>query len=126
MRSITIKDETASGEILNEIALSFANEYITVRELIGERIRVEVDRYKSNMENHRALVQPSASELRLNRKQPYKIDVEKQIYVALDAFEKNGFFILLDNDQAEELDQKFLVDASTEISFVKLTPLVGG
>ena len=54
------------------------------------------------------------------------MDAEKQIYIALDAFLKNGYFILIDNFQAHELDQQVDVKPSTQLSFVKLTPLVGG
>ncbi|WP_291787790.1 hypothetical protein [Maribacter sp.] len=46
--------------------------------------------------------------------------------VALDAFQKNGYFILIDNKQAEDLEQEVLVSKTTEIAFVKLTQLVGG
>ncbi len=34
------------------------------------------------------------------------IDGEKQVYTALDAFMKNGYFVLIDNLQAESLEQK--------------------
>ena len=49
-----------------------------------------------------------------------------QTYVAMEAFKNNGFFILIDDEQVDDLTQKFLVDESTTVSFVKLTPLVGG
>ena len=51
---------------------------------------------------------------------------KKQASVAKDAFKKNGFFILIDNTQAESLEQVFALHKDSEISFVKLTPLVGG
>jgi hypothetical protein len=41
-------------------------------------------------------------------------------------FEKNGFFVLVGDKQAESLDQEFDVKVDTEVSFVKLVPLVGG
>lgn len=127
MKSITIKDETASGKILNEISLKFETEYISVKELIAARIKVELEKCQNNSESYvKGLVIPTDIQQRLNRKEPPTIDVEKQVYVALDAFKKNGFFILVDDEQVEELDQKFLVDESTTVSFIKLTPLVGG
>jgi len=48
------------------------------------------------------------------------------VYVALDAFQKNGFFILVDNKQLEELNQEIRLTEHSKISFVKLTPLIGG
>lgn len=127
MNILTIKDETASGKILNEIALEFDKEYITVKELITARINQEVEKYLSDaVQYKKGLVLPSDLERRINNKSKPRIDVEKQVYVALDAFNKNGFFILIDNEQVEELDQKFLIDETTNVSFIKLTPLVGG
>jgi len=127
MNTITIKDETASGKILNEIALKFENEYISARELIAARIKEEVEKYKNDVSKFRkGLVIPTDFEKRLNKKAKREIDIEKQIYVALDGFNKNGFFILVDDEQVDELDQKFLIDDSTNVSFIKLTPLVGG
>lgn len=127
MKSIIIKDESASGKILHEIELKFETEYISVKELISARITEEVENYQNNIASYkRGLVLPTDLERRLNKKHPPKIDIEKQIYVALNAFMNNGFFILVDDEQVDELDQKFLIDESTHVSFVKLTPLIGG
>lgn len=127
MNTLTITDETASGKLLQEIALRFSQEYITVRELITARIKNEVERYNNDVSTYKkGLVQPSDLEERLNNKKRPKVDIEKQTYVALDAFNKNAFFILIDDEQVESLDQKFLVDETAKISFIKLTPLVGG
>ena len=127
MNTLIINDETAAGEILQKISLQFEEEYISVKELIEARIRLEISRYEKNIEDYKkSLVLPTDLEQRLNRKSPPKIDVEKQLYVALQAFQRNGFFILIDDEQVEELDQKFLVEESTQVSFIKLTPLVGG
>ena len=45
---------------------------------------------------------------------------------ALDAFGRSGFFILIGDRQVEDLDEIYDVGPETEISFVKLMPLVGG
>ena len=127
MNTITIKDETASGKVLHEIALRFEKEYITVKELIESRIKLEVEKYESqDMSQVPTLVTPLNKIDYLNAKRKKSIDVEKQIYVALDAFQNNGFFILVDDEQVDQLDQRILIDESSNVSFIKLTPLVGG
>lgn len=127
MRNIIIKDEALSGDILNELTLKFSDEYITVAELIKARVTAEVEKYEENSEVYKnGLVLPTNLEARLNNKKKTKIDIEKQVYVALDAFQKNGFFIIVDDLQVEHLQQKILVDEVTTVSFLKLTPLVGG
>ncbi|MEM9679282.1 MAG: hypothetical protein AAF901_03080, partial [Bacteroidota bacterium] len=106
MKTISIKDETPAGEIINEIVLKFNEEYITVIELIKARIETEIDRYKNNAEAYKkGLVLPTDLESRLNKKKPKDIDSEKQLYIALEAFKNNGFILLVDDEQVERLDQ---------------------
>ncbi len=130
MQNILIKDESATGKILNEIMIAIENELTTVKEIIEARVYAEVEAYNQKLpEYFNGLIQPSDTERTLNGfklRTPRKIDPEKQAYVALDAFQKNGYFILIDDQQAETLEQEILVGADTSVSFVQLTPLVGG
>ena len=128
---LTIKDATFTGDILNQIEIAVKNERTTVKELISARVESEVNAYNEKLpEYFKGLIQPSEAEKTLNgfklKNRGKQIDVEKQILVALDAFQKNGYFILIDNKQAEDLEQQVLVSKTTEIAFVKLTQLVGG
>ena len=131
--TLTIRDETAAGEPVHEFPLEFPSERITVRELIRERVYQEVTDYnfRSRREGgvFRGLVQPTNTERTLNGFKVPKdrdIDWEAQFARAIDAFGQNGFFILVDDRQAEALDEAIDISPSTQVSFVKLTPLVGG
>lgn len=130
MRLITVKDETMSGDVLNEILIHINNERMTVKELIASRVEAEVNAYNEKQpEYFRGFVKPTDAEKTLNgykMKTGKKVDPEQQIYVAWEAFQNNGFFILVDNIQCESIDQEVLVNENTSISFLKLTPLVGG
>ena len=44
----------------------------------------------------------------------------------LDAFGRSGFLILVNNKQAQSLEEEFAIGHGTQVSFVKLTLLVGG
>ena len=75
------------------------------------------------------LVEPTNAERVLNGyklKPKRKIDWQEQFKRATEAFERNGFFVLVGDKQAETLDQEFEVKVNTEVSFVRLMPLVGG
>jgi hypothetical protein len=131
--TVIIRDETATGEPVYEFPLEFASERITVRDLIRERVYQEVSEY--NFRTHReggvfrGLVQPTDAERTLNGFKVPKnreIDWEAQFARAIDAFGRNGFFILVDDRQAETLEETIVIRPSTHVSFVKLTPLVGG
>jgi hypothetical protein len=128
--TVRIKDETASGKILNDITISLKNEIVTIKEIITARVISEVDDYNSKKSDYfNGLIQPTDAEKTLNgfkMMQKKYIDPEKQVYIALDAFLTNGYFVLVDDRQASSLDEQVLVEKSTTVSFVKLTPLVGG
>jgi hypothetical protein len=98
--------------------------------LIRARIYQEVQDYNQKQpEYFRGLVEPTDAERVLNGyklKDKRKIDWEQQFRRATEAFERNGFFVLVGNKQAETLDQEFEVKVDTEVSFVRLMPLVGG
>ena len=127
---LTIKDETTAGQTTGETVLKFLTEWITVRELIRGRVYQEVQDYNLRQPEHfRGLVQPAGAEQTLNGyrlKQPRQIDWEKQFDMACQAFERNGFFILVDDRQAENLEEPIKIGPDTSVSFVKLTPLIGG
>lgn len=106
-----------------------------MRELIRERVYQEVQDYNRKSETvFRGLIQPTGSELILNasgarayRRDAHKpIDWKQQFAKAVEAFGGNGFFVLIDDRQAEDLEQVVFIDRDTQISFVKLTPMVGG
>ena len=133
--TLTIRDETAAGDVSHEMPLEVPSERITVRELIRERVYQEVQDFnRAQGENvFRGLVQPSDAERILNGdrqgfrlRKPREINWKEQFDMAVEAFERNGFFILVDDTQAETLDQEFTVTSRSEVSFLKLTMLVGG
>ena len=128
--TITIVDETPSGERLNSFTLDDLTEEVTVREIIRARIYQEVQDYNRNLpEVFNGLVQPSDSEKLLNgfrRKKPKPINWETQFEKACEAFQTNGFFILIGDHQPEDLDEVVKVKVDTEVSFIRLVQLVGG
>src|SRR5947207_14403546 len=126
----TIHDETTSGQKTNTFTLACLTEKMTVRDSIRARIYQEVQDYnQKEPEYFRGLVEPTNAERVLNGyklKAKRKIDWQEQYQRALEAFARNGFFVLVGDRQAESLDQEFEVKVDTEVSFVKLVPLVGG
>jgi hypothetical protein len=133
--TVTIRDESMAGNLLSERPLEFPSERITVRELIRERVYQEVQDFNRAQSESvfRGLVQPTDAERILNgeraefhMKQLREIDWKQQFEKATEAFEQSGFLILIDQKQAGRLDQEFTISPSTEVSFVKLTMLVGG
>lgn len=128
--TLTIYDETTGGERGAPIELEFLTEEITVRELIRERVYQEVKDYNVKQSGvFRGLVQPTDAERTLNgfkMKKPRQIDWHPQFDAACTAFEANQILLLVDNQQAESLEESITIRPGTEVTFLKLVPLVGG
>jgi hypothetical protein len=135
---LTVRDETANGSVTNKLTLDVLTESITVRELIRSRVYQEVDDHNRRVREANSeaapfngLVTPTAAERELNpprtgNARGREVDWKKQFTAACDGFARNGFFILIDDRQVEELDEVVTLRPESKISFVKLTPLVGG
>src|SRR4030095_7264166 len=125
-----IRDESATGETLLELTLHVSVERITVRDLIRQRVRHEVEQYnRRKPETFRGLVQPTDSERTLNGyrlQQPRDIDADTQLAKAIDAFAGNQIIMLVDDRQVESLDEEIVVGPQTRVSLLSLAQLLGG
>ncbi|MFG1808926.1 hypothetical protein [Streptomyces sp. NPDC049040] len=130
MGMVTFVDETTSGETRGSWGLDFAEERLSARELIRRRVLREVAEYNARQpEVFHGLVQPTDTEHTLNGyrlRTPRRLDPERQCELALDAFGRNGFLMLVADRQVEDLDDEVDLPAGTEVVFLKLVPLVGG
>ena len=109
--TLTIRDEELTGKTLNEFSLDFLTERITVRELIRSRVYQEVKDHNAqqNQLEFCGLVQPTDTERTLNgfrMKTPRQIDWKEQFDKALEAFEQQQILILIDDHQAESLEEE--------------------
>ena len=128
--ALKIQDETSSGGVISENIIHFPSDRITVKDLIHARVTQEIEAFNSGAnERFVGLVQPTESEIMLNGFKVRKgnnINIEKQIKIAIDAFKSNGYFLLVNDKQVTELDEKITVTPNTVVGFIKLIPLVGG
>ena len=127
---LKIWDETPGQGKRAAAELTLASERITAADLIRRRVEAEVAAYNRKTDAvFEGLVQPTESERVLNGfklKTRRSLDPENQVRVALDAFRNNGFVLLFDDRQIEEPDEWLTVTPTSEATFLKLVPLVGG
>ena len=141
MPTLKIHDATLTGDrIGSPTVLTFDDltETVTVRELLRARIYQEVDEHNRRVRQANAeaqpfqgLVTPSEVERALNGQRTGKVlakevDWNKQFDAACEAFDRNGFLVLVDDRQAERLDETIELRANSDVAFVRLTMLVGG
>jgi hypothetical protein len=130
--ALIVRDSVLFEPISDEqlMTLFFKKRNITARELVRERVFQEVWIYNESLpEVFRGLIAPLDAERVLNGfRMPRKrtIDAEVQSRLACEAFEQNGFILLVDERQVVSLDEPIEIQSNTSVLFLKLTPLVGG
>lgn len=127
---VTICDATNLGSDRPVFVLDILTETITVQELIRRRVYQDVKDYNARQTDvFQGLVQPTDAEQTLNgyrMKRVRPIDWETQYERAIAAFRNNGFILLINDEQADSLDQEIVLKPDTSATFLKLMPLVGG
>ncbi|MDH5692857.1 MAG: hypothetical protein OEZ47_07115 [Gammaproteobacteria bacterium] len=127
---LVIKDETARGEQINTVRLSLVSERLSVKELISRRVQQEVEQF--NLKRpvcFKALVKPKDAE---ETTQGFRLavhhdlDWEIQVETAIEAFKQKCFFIMVNGKELSDLDDEVVITDTTEISFIRLMPIVGG
>lgn len=110
---------------------------LTARLLIEERVRIEWER-RADVAARGADADALAADLarRLVALNPYRHapaaapapepTLEGAIACALAGFERNAFFLLVDGAQITHLDETIPLRPTSEVTFVRLLPLVGG
>jgi hypothetical protein len=132
LTKILIHDQTTAslGKTEHTFTVYVAGETISLRELIRQRVYQEVEQYNQSQPSvFRMLIQPNDTERTLNGfrfKTPRLVDAEAQYARALEAFEGNGFIVLVDDRQVDDLDARIVFRPETSVAFLKLVPLVGG
>ncbi len=109
---------------------TYQGEKISIRELIRQRVTQEVEEFNNRQPTvFRMLVQPNDTERTLNGFKFHKsrfVDPVTQFEKAIEAFEGNGFIVLVDDYQVQHLDDEIALHPETSVTFLKLVPLVGG
>jgi hypothetical protein len=131
--SVVLKtvDQVLGSPLAEGPQLSFQVGRVTARDIVRERVRLEVERYNSNAPEWSfvSLVAPAKEERELNgarSAQRRPLDAERQIEVAIEVVRKRRVIILFNGVQVNDLDAPLLVTPISEARFLKLVPLVGG
>jgi hypothetical protein len=133
MASVTIVDESTGGG-KHAWTLDLLHEALTLRELIRGRVYQEVTEYNARQSGlFHGLVQPTGAERILNGdragyrlRESRRLNWEAQYEKAVEAFTRRGYIVLVDDRQVAELDTPVELRPGSEVTFLKLVPLVGG
>jgi hypothetical protein len=127
---VTIQDTSGAGRAFAAITLNGIDDKITLRDLVRTRVREEVARYNAAKGEYFAgLVMPDGAKATpggFRMPKPRQVDWEQQAELALNAFSRNGFFVLVGDRQVTDLDEALRLTAESDIRFIRLVPLIGG
>lgn len=128
------------GEVYSVGEVRYHKPVITVRELIGVRVDLELEAHHDREADVRSRAMPGVSDLELQLNGAEKalrpsvffacrgesLARDRMIEAAEQGFLRNRFFILLDDRQAEHLDDQLELDKTGTVTFLRLIPLQGG
>ena len=135
---LTVHEETPSGKPTGRFEIELLTERVTIRELIRSRVYQKVKDRNSRaiqdsrkerspggltVENTPEGLRPASASV---DKENGSIDWHAKFERALDAFQQRRFLVLVDDQQIGGLDEEIVVVPETVVTFVRLTPLVGG
>ena len=127
------------------VLLELLNEKITVRELIAQAVEEQIRDMLINRHldaeqatkilNRQYLLESEVSNQAksgvirlpgLKNTQPPSLKLDHEIQKALQSFKRKGFMIIVDEQQLEDLDECVTLKATSKVTFLRLTPLIGG
>ena len=127
---IVFRDADLPQTVVTDAVLPLSSSVVTARQLIAERVRAECDRRLPAEMASRLLRLDTLSEAEQARYQAVlnaaDETVSLQIQRALESFETNGFLLLVDETQVEDLEERVQLKSGSVVTFVQLAPLVGG
>jgi hypothetical protein len=130
--TVQCRDELVD-EWLGELKLEVPHDGPTVRELIVHRVEQETSRHNAELDRGRQFwglvtAAPSVtSELngwQGRRREGRPVDTEVMTKIALDAYERGDLVLLIDGEQAGEIDSQVTLADGCLVLFRKLVPLV--
>lgn len=140
MAEVVVRDETMAGRAIGEWVLPDLPDRISARELVRLRVREEVARFNATRARPETVADPRRPETVADAGRPgtfaglvrpadparSRVDWEAQADIACAAFGSNAFVMIAGDRQVEDLDEVIDLRRAHAVSFIRLTPLVGG
>lgn len=110
------------------ISITIPAERISIREIIRSRVYQAVQDHNVMRQNARSVHQASPVERELNGARRIKtMSWQHQYDQAIEAFENGRLLVLVDEHQAESLDDEVnVIHSQSLVTFLRLVPLIGG
>jgi hypothetical protein len=131
--TVQCRDEMSDGQWLMEMKLPFEEERTTVREFIRARVEYETSQHNAELDRGRTfrglVFEPPKVTSELNgwagrKREGQAVDADVMLQMAFDAYEKGELVLLVDDEQAGEIDSELVVSDGCTALFRKTVPLI--
>ena len=125
------KRSIASGETLSISATNL----LTLKALIEMVVRHEVEEFRLRQADRQFLrvlteadinAAKAQGKIDMGQHDPQTVDENAAIATALQGFEDGLYYVFIDDQQYETLDQHVALRDETRLTFIRLMPLAGG
>lgn len=138
---------TISGKVMGKTRPTFTDWELTLpeaietaklslRSLLTHIVFAEVSAFEARQSQRRLLRILSPEQIQLGLEQgkidsggselDQKVEADAAVEVALQAFEDGLYFVFIDDEQIERLDEIAPLKSDSQLLFLRLVPLVGG
>jgi hypothetical protein len=131
--TVQCRDEMGDGQWLMEMKLPVGDERTTVREFIRARVEHETGQHNAELDRGRTfrglVFEPPKVTSELNgwagrKRESQAVDPDVMLTIALDAYEKGELVIVVDDEQAGEIDSELVLNDGSVVLFRKMVPLI--
>jgi hypothetical protein len=131
--TVQCRDEMGDGQWLMEMKLPVEEERTTVREFIRARVEYETSAHNAELDRGRTfrglVFEPPKVTSELNgwegrKREGQAVDADVMLQMAFDAYEKGDLVLLVDDEQAGEIDSELVVGDGSVALFRKMVPLI--
>jgi hypothetical protein len=122
--------------LLTNVALAIEDKTNwTLRDLIRAVVRAEVQAFDKRQADRMLLRVLTPADIALGReagkiemgdRAPQSVDEEAAIEAAIQAFVDGLYFVFIDDQQIEQIDQPILLHPDSRLKFIRLVALAGG
>lgn len=140
MTAVAVLEKSIGTPETATFQLRLASERVAAHEVIRSHVRAEVEKRNVEIAERNARQSRVASfligthshdtEARLNTSRPTRklpeLDAEQEIENALSGFKNRRVIMLFDDQEVEDLDQPLIITDDSQVTFLRLLPLMGG
>lgn len=130
---VQCRDEMGDGQWLMELKLPLEEDRMTVREFIRTRIAHETSEHNAELDRGRTfrglVFEPPKVTSDLNgwagrKRVGQAVDADVMFNIAVTAYEKGELVLLIDGEQAGDIESEIVVSDDTTALFRKMVPLI--